>query len=294
MKKLRLVVLSFSAFSLFCSVFFNLAYIIYENKYVTYKGDPLNLIKILFASNPIVFIVMFAIVLIWYIYHRKDRAESITNGLVLLMYVAYAVFFVLAILKLYDIWGPNLRGKEPYDYDAAASFSLAILLAPGAWNIIALIPLLSHFIASVSTNGYDNVSEPDNIYAFMYTTIGICYLGTLLLLNFTAHSRIFSAMFALNENGLIMTIMILTFILCAGLRFNSVVLNIFNIVMNFAFIIIWLVILIYNAYETLYVYMSLYHFIFIIPMAVLSIFILIHYIKVDRFYKGRTKNFLHE
>ena len=203
-------------------------------------------------------------------------------------------FFVLAILKLYDIWGLDLMGNESHGYDAAASFSLTILIAPGAWNIFALIPLLFHFIASVSTNGYDNVPEPDNIYAFMYTLIGICYLGTLILLNFTVHSSVFSAMFALNENGLIMTIMILTFILCAGLRFNSVVLNFFNIIMNFAFIIVWLIILFYNAYETLYSFMSLYHFIFIIPMAILSIFILIHYIKVDRFYKGRTKNFLKE
>ena len=103
MKKLRLVILSFTAFSLFCSLFFNLAYVIYdkENKL---NNELINSIKRPLAGNLITFIVIFAIVLIWYLYHRKDRAESITNGLVFLMYLVYLVFFIFTALDYYKLY----------------------------------------------------------------------------------------------------------------------------------------------------------------------------------------------
>jgi len=287
MKKLRLVILSFSAFSLFCSIFFNLAFIIYDKTH-NLNNSLINSIKIPIASNIFVFIVMFVIILLWYLYHRKDRAESITNGLVLLMYLAYATIFVFGLIKNINLY--NTLGEN----ELAVDFSMVILLAPGAWYVIGLIPVLFHFIASVSTNGFDNVSEPDNIYGFMYTTIGSCYLLTLILINFTVNNKPLTTMFTLGVNGLVMTITILTFILCAGLRFSSVGLNVFNIVMNNAFLVVWFIIPIYNKYDATLVYLSMYHLIFIIPMFVLSFFILIHYLKIDRFYKGRTKNFLKE
>lgn len=285
MKKLRLVILSFTAFSLFCSLFFNLAYVIYdkENKL---NNELINSIKRPLAGNLITFIVIFAIVLIWYLYHRKDRAESITNGLVFLMYLVYLVFFIFTALDYYKLYQGSGYNQLWF------SFSLIIFITPGMWLLVSIIPLFLHFIASVSTNGYDNVPEPDNIYGFMFTISGICYLATMIVVGVLGGNNITPSIFAFKENGLVMVFIVLTFILCAGLRFNFVILDIFNIVMHFAFIIIWFVIMLYNKYSGTQTYLAMYHFIFLIPMFVLSFFILNHFIKVDRFYKGITKNFL--
>lgn len=301
MKKLRLVILSLSIFSVFTSAFFNLAYIVIDNTY-NMNNELINAIRIPFASNFFTFLVMMLITLAWYLFHIKDRNESITSGLVLLMYLVYLVFFILACVKLYEIYQDISTYNENYHFEKYLdspniwySLSLIILVTPGMWNLISLIPLLLHFIASVATNGYDNVPEPDNIYGFMFTTIGLCYIGAMVVTGFACKDSITAAMFAFKENGLIMTIITLTFILCAGLRFNSVILDVFNIVMNFIFIITWIVILSINkTYTAIHIYYGMYHLIFIIPMFILSFFILKHYVLVDRFYKGITKNFINE
>lgn len=302
MKKLRLVILSLSVFFLFASAFFNLAYIIIDKTYKM-NNELINAIRIPFASNFFVFLVMMLITLAWYLFHLKDRNESVTSGLVYLMYLVYLAFFIFACIKLNNIYQDvNIYNNE-YHFENYISgnpdiwfgMSLIILIVPGMWNIISVIPLTLHFIASVATNGYDNVPEPDNIYGFMFTVIGLCYLGAMVVTGFACQDSITASMFAFQENGLIMTIITLTFILCAGLRFNSIILDVFNIVMNFIFIIVWIIILCINKdYTSVHIYYGMYHLIFIIPMFILSFFILNHFVKIDRFYKGRTKNFINE
>lgn len=302
MKKLRLVILSLSIFSLFTSAFFNLAIRIMDKTYKM-NNELINAVKIPFASNFFVFLVMMLITIAWYVFHIKDRNESITSGLVYLMYLVYLVFFIFACVKLYDIYQNIGSYNEKYHLenyisnnpDVWLGMSIILLVVPGMWNLISVIPLTLHFIASVATNGYDNVPEPDNIYGFMFTTIGLCYLGAMVVTGFACKDSITATMFAFKSNGLIMTITTLTFILCAGLRFNSIILDVFNIVMNFIFIIVWIIILSINkSYTSIHIYYGMYHLIFIIPMFVLSFFILKQYVLVDRFYKGITKNFLKE
>ena len=236
MKKLRLVVLSLSVFSLFTSAFFNLAYIIFDKTYKM-NNELINAIKIPFASNFFLFLVMTLITIAWYIFHIKDRNESITSGLVLLMYLIYLVLFIFAAIKLHDIYKDISTYSQTYNLDKYVSgnpdvwfsLSLVILVTPGMWNLISVIPLLLHFTASVATNGYDNVPEPDNIYGFLFTIIGLCYLGAMVITGFACYDSVTASMFAFKENGLIMTIITLTFILCAGLRFNSVILDVLGI-----------------------------------------------------------------
>ena len=290
MKKLRIVILSLSVFSLFCSLFFNLSYIIYDSTNKL-NNSLIKLIEMPISSNIFTFVIMSAIIIIWYIYHRKDRAESITNGLVLLMYLVYLTFAIVDAIKLYEL---PLRSANDELSMLAYDFSMAIFVAPATWIVISIIPVLLHFIASVCTGGYDNVSEPDNIYGFMFTIIGFCYLITMLFVGFATKTPVFTRIYALNENGLIMTVTILTFILCAGFRFNHVVLDVFNIFMHLLFIIVWFIILIHNKYSATQTYLAMYHFIMIIPLFVLSFFVLNHFVKIDRFYKGSTKNFLNE
>ena len=88
MKKLRLVILSLSIFSLFTSAFFNLAIRIMDKTYKM-NNELINAVKIPFASNFFVFLVMMLITIAWYVFHIKDRNESVTNGLMLLMYLIY-------------------------------------------------------------------------------------------------------------------------------------------------------------------------------------------------------------
>lgn len=301
MKKIRIVILSITAFSLFCSLFFNLSYVIYDKVYEC-DNVLINSVNRTISSHCLTFIILFLVTLGWYLYHKKDRPESVTNFMILLLYIAYSVSFVFDIIDLVKTYKevvptsgtPEMLSKY-LTYEICYNFSLVILAAPGVWIIVLIIPAFFHFVASVCTGGFDNVPEPDNIYGFMYTVIGICYIVTFIMIGFITSIEDFTIMFALNDNGLIMTVIILSFILCAGLRFNSIVLNIFNIVANQVFIFVWLVILIYNTgYGWVERYHSIYHFVFIIPMSVLAVFILIHYLRIDRFYKGRTKNFINE
>ncbi|MBP5445283.1 MAG: hypothetical protein J6Y28_03840 [Acholeplasmatales bacterium] len=287
MKKLRIVILSLSVFSLFCSAFFNLGYIIHD-KTENMNNTLINSIKIPFGSNFFLFLVMFIIVLVWYLYHLKNRAESITNGIMLLLFLAYIVIGLIGLKELID-----LTKTEGVRDSVWFNYSLAILIAPGMWNIINFIPVLLHFIASVQTGGYDNVGEPDNPFGFMFTIIGLCYLITLITIGLAMHNDLFIGVFALYENGLITSLIMLVFILCAGLRFNSAILDAFNILMQFIFVISWIVIPLYNRdYLTVQKYFCIYHIVFVIPMFILSIFIFKHYIEIDRFYKSRTGVFL--
>ena len=302
MKKIRIVVLYMSAFSLFVSAFFNLAYVIFDKAYKL-NNSLINSLVTPFASSFFVFLVMFIITLIWYLYHRKDRAESLTNGLILLMYLIYLAFFIVGVNKLNNIFNDRSTYNELYKFGLILGesnkniwfdFSIIILVIPGMWNVISVFPLALHFLVSIMTNGYDNVPEPDNIYGFMYTIIGICYLVTMLIVGSIASDSYITSIFAFLENGLIMTITTLTFILCAGLRFNSVVLDIFNIFMDFIIVIVWIVIMCINNYSGAQLYLITYHLLFNTSLFVLSFFVLNHYILVDRFYKGITKNFLKE
>lgn len=298
MKKLRLVILSFAIFSLFINMFLHLAIVIYDKSYESISTGYVPLkdaIEVPFSANIFVSFFMFIVVLIWYLYHRKDRAESITNFLIMILYIAYGIIYVICAFRL----NSSFMNTEKYvgyqsNNDVWKYYSLAIFITSGMWLIISIIPVILHFIASVCTGGFDNVPEPDNIYGFMFTLIGICYLLTLLVLGLIGEHE-FSQILALNENGLIYTFIVLTFILCAGLKFNFVVLDIFNIVVHFIYINVWIGIMIINThYYAIHRYLAFYNLIFLIPMAVLSIFILKHFIQIDRFYKGRTKNFLND
>ena len=298
MKKLRLVILFFAAFSLFINLFLHIAVLVYDNSYKTTQVGYASLkdaIEVPFSANIFVTLVIFILVLIWYIYHRKDRAESITNFLIMMLYIAYAIIYVICAFRLNSSF-MNIEKAVGYTYnnDVWKYYSLAIFITSGMWLIISIIPVILHFIASVCTGGFDNVPEPDNIYGFMFTLIGICYLLTLLVLGLMGEYE-FAQILSLNENGLIYTFIVLTFILCAGLKFNFVVLDIFNIAVHSIYIIAWIVIIAINGhYYGIHRYLSIYNLLFLIPMAVLSVFILRHFLLVDRFYKGRTKNFLNE
>ena len=287
MKKLRLVILSLSSFSLICSTFFYIALFIY-NKTNNLNETITNDVKIPIASNYFIFLSFFLIVLVWYIYHKKDRAESITNGLMLLIHLIYSIVFAFGLKEILGLENFNLV-KDTLWY----SFSIILLLAPGMWIVISIIPTALHFIASIQTGGYDNVPEPDNIYGFMFTIIGICYILTMISISLTVQNDLFTSIFELYENGLIISLCILTFILCSGLRFNSAILDSFNILMQLTFTISWIVIPFYNSeYTRFQKYLCLYHLLMVTPMFVLSIFILKHYIQIDRFYKSRTSIFL--
>ena len=288
MKKIRLAVLSLMAFSLFCSIFWNIYFLIYDNCF-SYNHKFISSLEIPLSSNIITIIVMSIIVVIWYIYHKKNRAESITNFLIFVLYSAYLVFFILGFLHLKEAFTTSKEIGDVWKH-----YSYANYVSTGMMLAISFIPVLLHFIASICTGGFDNVGEPDNMFAFIYTTIGLCYIPTIIALGVAGPCEIPNA-FGLEGNGLIYTIIFLTFILCAGLRFNSAVLDIFNIVMNFIFIVWWIVIIcITKESKGLYFYLYSFNLIMIIPMFVLSFFIYNHYIKIDRFYKGRTKNFLNE
>ena len=143
MKKLRLVILSLSIFSVFTSAFFNLAYIVIDNTY-NMNNELINAIRIPFASNFFTFLVMMLITLAWYLFHIKDRNESITSGLVLLMYLVYLVFFILACVKLYEIYQDISTYNENYHFEKYLyspniwySLSLIILVTPCMWNLIS-------------------------------------------------------------------------------------------------------------------------------------------------------------
>lgn len=288
MRKIRLAVLLLISFSLFCSIFWNIFFLIYDS-YFKYSHKFISSLEIPLSGNIIIIAIMFTIVLIWYIYHKKDRAESITNFLILAMYLIYLVFFVLGFFKLKNAFTIDKEIGDIWKY-----YSYANYVSTGVMLVISIIPLLLHFAVSVATGGYDNVSEPDNIYGFIYTTIGLCYIPMILLLGCAEKCEL-TDVYALNQNGLIYTFIFLTFILCAGLRFNSVVLDFLNIVMNFIFIVSWIVIIcITKTNKLIYFYLYSFNLIIIIPMFVLSFYILIHYVKIDRFYKGNTKNFLND
>lgn len=284
MKKLRIVILSLMTFSLFCSLFFsyfNLYYDIVNN----YNGEFLKKLDITIAANPIVYVVMFVVVLLWYVYHREDRNESITNGLILLMYLVYLALFIFSYIT---VEGPS------HNHEKYIVSSYIVFMVPGFWLIISIIPVTLHFIASVKTGGYDNVGEPDNMFAFMATLIGLTYIITLILTVFITYfydsDSVILQVYSLDENGLVYTLIIVSFILCAGFRYNYNWVNLLNISMNFTFTIWWIVLVAkYNGVQRL---LATYNLIFIIPLFVLSIFIFIHYLNYDRFYKSRTKLYL--
>ena len=288
MKKIRLAVLLLMSFSLFCSLFWNLFFLIYDS-YFKYSHKFISSLDIPLSGNIIIIAIMFALVLVWYLYHKKDRAESITNIIIFLVYLVYLALFINGGFKLKNDYTLEKEIGDVWKY-----YSYVNYVSTGSMLAVSIIPVSLHLFASLGTGGYDNVSEPDNMYGFIYTTLGLCYILVLLLMGCTEKCELTDA-YALNQNGLIYTIIFLTFILCAGLRFNSVVLDIFNIVMNFIFIISWIVIICITKENTLiYFYLYSYNLVFIIPMFVLSFYILIHYIKIDRFYKGNTRNFLND
>lgn len=289
MKKIRMFMLSLASFSVFYSIFWYIFSLVYDHsKEHQYDGGTTSFmagVKIPFAANIITIVIMFALVLIWYIYHKKDRTESVSNFIIFIICAIYLAFFIKGIADIFDgdaIWFSNW-----------GDYSLAILLTSGFPLAVLVVPAFLHLIASFYTGGFDNVGEPYNIYGFIFTSIGVCYIPFFLIINFTNNKALLLDVFALNENGLIYTLIILTFVLCAGLRFNAITINIINIVMNFGFIISWIVIMAIHS-DSAYIYLCSLNLIMAIPQAVLSIFILKHYIQVDRFYKGQTKNFLND
>ncbi len=283
MKKLRIVVLSLSAFSLFYSFYWLIYGAIYKSKMGISFSKSINSP---IASNIFVILFMFLIVLAWFIYQLKIRTESISNGIMLIVFLVYLGLFILGVFQVYNDMSITDEFKE---------YSFAILVSEGFWLAISAIPVLLHFIASVSTGGYDNVSEPYNLYGFLYTIIGFGYIPCILFFGLIA-SRYKSTplldVFALNDNGLIYTFVILSFILCAGLKFNLITINIINNIFYFTFIIWWIVIM--SRYNTINAYLCSLNLIMVIPMFVLSIFTFYYFMKVDRFYKGQTKNFLND
>ena len=288
MKKLRMVILSLSAFSLFYTLFWLLYTVVYDNsdyKVMYNKGALLSNLKMPFATNVFVVIFMFAITLIWYIYHKKDRPESISNAAIFILYLVYLGLYIFGLV---DIYTKGNIFTNMYD-----SQSFTISITSGAGLAVATFPILMHLIASVYTGGFDNTDEPYNIYGFVYTTIGFCYILFFVIITFAHPWNVICDVFALTENGLIYTLIILTFMLCVGLRFNAVTIDVINIILNFGFVISWIVIIAIHK-DGVYKYLCMLNLIMCIPLAVLSIFILKRYIQVDRFYKGRTKNFLNE
>ena len=287
MKKLRMVILSFSAFSLFYSIFFNLVCLSVNNKYGN-NNDFINDICRPIASNVFVLLVMFAIILIWYIYHKKDRPESVTNFIIFLMFIIYLALFINGFYKLDKFYGFN-------DIHDSSLYANVLHIIPGMWMALGIFPAFLHFIASIYTGGFDNAEEPYNIYGFVYTIIGFCYIPSFIIAGLVG-SGCELDLYILGKYGLIYTFIILTFILCAGLRFNAVTLNIINIVMNSGFVIAWFVIMVTLKGDgaSIYALLCSLNLIMCIPQAVLSVLILRRYILVDRFYKGRTKNFLDE
>ena len=280
MKKLRIVVLSLSAFSLFYSLFWYIYSLVFNNS----SADKFFLnIKLPISANIFTILFMFSCVLIWFIYQRKVREESVSNFIMFCLYLAYLILFIVGIVKISKM--EDGLWKE---------YSYAVAVTSGFFLVVSIIPVFLHFVASICTGGYDNVEDPYNIYGFIYTIIGLCYIPFFLFLGLLGSKYKLSPfidVFVLNDNGLIYTFIMLTFILCAGLRFNMVVIDILNIIMEFSFIIWWIVI-IANYKAGTYVYLSIVNIIMTVPLFVLSIFILHHYIFYDRFYKGQTKNFL--
>ena len=287
MKKLRMVILSLSAYSLFVSIFWLLYALVFNNSDYgnsLIDNSLLNNLKIPFATNSLVILFMFGITLGWYIYHKKDRPESVTNAIIFILYLIYLGLYIFGIVDIC---------KNADLSSMCGSQSLIISITSGTGLALASFPTLMHLIASVYTGGFDNTDEPYNIYAFVYTIIGFCYITFFLTVTFIDTWYIFIDVFALNENGLIYTLIILTFILCAGLRFNAVTINIINITLTSGFVISWIIIIIIHN-DVLYRFLCTFNLLMCIPLAVLSVFILKRYIQVDRFYKGRTKNFLDE
>ena len=283
MKKLRIVVLSMTAFSLFYSFYWLIYGAIYKNKMgVSFSKEINNPI----ASNIFVILFMFLIVLAWYIYQLKIRSESVSNGIVFGIFLVYLVLFIIGISQVYN---------DTHITDEFKEYSLARIISIGGFLAISFIPALLHFVASVATGGYDNVSEPYNLYGFIYTIIGFGYIPVILFFGLVA-SRYKSTplldVFALNDNGLIYTFIILSFVFCAGLRFNLVIANIINNLFYFTFIIWWIVIM--SKYNTMNAFLCSLNLIMVIPMFILSIFTFYYFMKIDRFYKGQTKNFLND
>ena len=193
MRKLRMVIMSLAAFSLFYTVFWYLFSVIYDHKYESSIGFLKN-VKLPLAANIFIILLMFAITLVWYLYHKKDRTESVSNFAILAIYVIYLVLYIVGIVDIYHRtggWGSEWNG-----------FASGILLTSGICLVIAVVPLFMHFIASIYTGGFDNVGEPYNIYGFVYTTIGLCYIPFFLIINFTNQNSLLLKVFALNENGL--------------------------------------------------------------------------------------------
>ena len=286
MKKIRLVILSLVTFSLFSTAFFYLFFLIYANKY-NYNNDFFKRLEITISSNIITTLIMFLIVLLWYLYHIKDRKESYTSGILLVIFIIYLALFINGYFKIDK---NNFIGSDGFIFK---SFSFIIYYVSGIWLIVSLIPIALHLIASICTGGFDNVGEPDNIYGFIFTILGLCFIITLIaiaLVDTYYGDTLVSNVYSIEENGLVYSLIVLTFILCAGLRFNHIILNIINTVMNFTFVIWWICIMFSYKNDVLVCsYLALYNLIVLIPMFVLSIFIFKHYIQVDRFYKSRTK-----
>ena len=281
MKKLRIVILSLSTFSLFYSVFWYIYAAIYNNK--NSGINFLSSVKKPFSTNIFTILFLFLCILAWYIYQRKVRLESVSNFIIFMLLLVYVILFIIGLA--------NISNMEKNIW---REYSYAITISSNFWLVISFIPALLHFIASICTGGYDNVGEPYNIYGFIYTIIGLCYIPCILAFGLLGRFNQFSPLYEVYDfldNGLIYTFVILTFILCAGLRFNMVVIDILNIIFEFAFVIWWIVIITsYN--DVTYRYLCSLNLIMAIPLFVLSIFILHHYICYDRFYKGQTKNFL--
>ena len=277
MKKIRIVVLFFSGFSFLYSIF----WLIFL-KCFNINDLLVDKINIPLSANALITSFVFIVTLIWYIYELKVREESISSFIIFIIYLAYSIIFLIDMINIYN--KDLLIDSKNYLFD--------FTLTSGVWIIISLVMVFLHFIASVEMNGHDNVDEPTNIFGFVYTIIGFCYIAFILILN-VVNSYYIEDVYVLRENGLLYTLVILSYILVAGLRFNSILLNILNIILNFIFTI-WFMVVTFTYNENVCKYLCSMNVFLVLPMFVLSIFILIHYINYDRFYKGRTKNFLND
>lgn len=275
MKKIRIVVVFFAGFALLYSLFWTI-YL----KAFNINDKLIDPVSVPIASNIFTFLIVFIPTFAWFIYELKLREESKTSFVIFIIHLAYAIIFLINLITIL---------KSNIDIDSR-NYSLAILLTSGSWVVISVIPLFIHLVASVEMGGHDNVDEPTNIFGFFYTIIGFCYIAFILILNWL-NPPFVEEVFVLKENGLLYTLIILSYILVAGLRFNSVTLNILNITLNLIFTI-WLIVIVCKYDENIHRYLCSLNLLITIPMLVLSVFILKRYIEYDRFYKGRTKNFL--
>lgn len=275
MKKIRIVVVFFAGFALLYSLFWTI-YL----KAFNINDKIVDAVNVPISANIFSFIIIFASSLLWFIYELKLREESKTSLIIFLLHLAYAIIFTVDLIRILK----SDVSAESKDY------SLSIILTSGLWVVASVVPLFIHLVASIEMGGHDNVEEPTNIFGFFYTIIGFCYIVFILILN-CLNPLYCELVFVLGENGLLYTLIIISYILVAGLRFNSVILNILNIVLNLTFSI-WLIVLVCRYDQNIHKYLCSLNLFITLPMLVLSVFILKRYIQYDRFYKGRTKNFL--